>query len=259
MRIRKGNAQIQTLDDWRTYAPPERENQWATGRSAKCMAETWIRSAPPAPVRDLLEAHPDFKDLAFEAAVAEPECRIPFDSYGRPRQADLAFIVGDAHGAVAVTVEAKADESFGSYVGRTLADAVDRGLAGSSNGVQRVEDLADSLLPPRRSGPEARPLPPLHQIRYQLLTAVAGTLAYAAGQANRAVLIVEEFVTDRTREGHRWRNHVDLDRFVHRLTAAERLDVTPGDLIGPIAVPGSPLFPKPAALYLGLVVHHPSA
>lgn len=255
MRIQKGDANIHTVEDWRSHAPPEHENQWAAGRSAQCMAETWTAEAPPEAVRALLEDHADFGAFAFDEAIAEPECRIPFDAYGRPRQADLAFTVRDARGTVAVTVEGKADEPFDQYLGRTLADAVDRGLAGPSNGVRRVEDLAASLLPPRKLGSDVPVLPALHQLRYQLLTAVAGTVAYAAGRADRAVLIVEEFATVETREDRRQRNHEDLDRFVHRLTAGQRHSVAPGELIGPVVIPGGPLFSEPAELYLGMVVH----
>lgn len=256
MRIRKGDVEIRSLEAWRQHAPPAAEGQWVSGRSARCMAEAWLAEAPPVPVRRLLASHPDIGPLRLEEVDAEPECKIRFDTYGGPRQADLAFIASDDAGRIAVTIEGKADESFDAYVGDVLADAVDRGLVAASNGVRRVEELAASLLPARTPRPNGRALPPLRTLRYQLMTAVAGTLAYArqAG-ADRAVLVVEEFITDRTDDRLHTRNQRDLEQFLARLTGGEHIALAPGRLAGPIRVPGAPLFASPAALYVGKAVH----
>ena len=83
-----------------------------------------------------------------------------------------------------------------------------------SRGVRRVEDLVRGLLPSRTKG-----LPHLGVLRYQLLTAAAGTLAYAAMEgASLAVLIVHEFVTDKTSDKRHAKNAEDYNRFLHRFT-----------------------------------------
>lgn len=207
MRIRKGDVEIRTLKEWRQHAPPQRKNQWAPARSAMCMAKAWLESAPPASVRGLLESHAEFDRLEFAGAEAEPECEIHFDGYGGPRHADLAFLLRDSRGVITVTVEGKADEPFGSYAADVLGDPVDRGLGRPSNGVRRVQALAASLLPPRTPGPGRPTLPPLRKLRYQLMTAAAGSLAYAAkSNAERTVLIIEEFVTGQTEDRLHERN-----------------------------------------------------
>src|SRR5690606_7826021 len=232
MRIRKEGVEIRTLDAWQQHAPPAAKRHWKRDRSALCMAGAWLAEAPPVAVRELLASHGDIGPLRYDDLVAEPECKIKFDRYGGPRQADIAFVANDHRGAVAVTVEGKADEPFDSYVGDVLANAVDRALDAPSNGVRRVEMLAASLLPTRAAGSEPRKLPPLRQVRYQLITAVAGTLAYArdAG-ANRAVLVVEEFVTRATKDHLHARNQRDLERFIARLTSGRYSVLPPGRLI----------------------------
>ena len=81
-------------------------------------------------------------------------------------------------------------------------------------------------------------LPHVGDLRYQLLTAVAGTLAYAAKEsASLAVLIVHEFVTDKTRDKRHVENGEDFRRFLHRLGGEEISSGFSGALLGPFAVP----------------------
>ena len=70
---------------------------------------------------------------------AEPEAQLHFDDLpGEPRNADLAVLVHDEFGEFVMTVEGKADESFGDTVAETLAAAVERKLENpASQGVRR--------------------------------------------------------------------------------------------------------------------------
>jgi hypothetical protein len=152
------------------------------------------------------------------------------------------------HSLVAVTIEAKADETFGLTVAQTLADAMERLLENPrSRGLRRVEDLGRALLLPRGTGQ-----PHIGALRYQLLTGVAGTLAYAADVgASTAVLIVHEFVTDKTADEKHEQNEADYRGFLHRLggTVPSR-DKVPR-LLGPFSVPGAPLFGSGAKMLIG--------
>ena len=104
-----------------------------------------------------------------------------------------------------------------------------------------------------------RGLPPLRLLRYQLLTAVAGSLAWARQlEAPRAVLVIHEFHTSQTSARKLQGNAQDLDFFVTRLTAGALRGLAVGSLVGPIRVPGDPLFDKPADLYLGKIVRRVS-
>jgi hypothetical protein len=254
VRIHKSGQLIQSVDDWFRCAPPKGGAcHWRDGRSAKEFARAWVESgsvAVPHELSALLDSHDDTRSAALESG--EPEARLKFDGRrGEVRNSDLAIRAALDGSPLAITIEAKADESFDQLVPDTLADALERFLnRGRGGGIDRVRDLATSLLPPAQRG-----LPPLRLLRYQLLTAVAGTLAWARQLgASRAVLVIHEFQTNQTSTRSLRSNAQDLDAFVTRLTAGARRGVAVGSLVGPIHVPGNPLFARPADLYLGKIV-----
>lgn len=254
MRIAKNGQLITSVDDWFRHAPPKGgTDHWRDGRSAKELARAWFESGSvsvPDELSALLASHPDTRSAVLESA--EPEARIAFDRHrGEVRNADLAVRAVLDGVPLAITIEAKADEPFDQLVPDTLADALDRLLERDRGaGIDRVRDLAISLLPPPRAG-----LPPLRLLRYQLLTAIAGTMAWARQlAAPKAVLVVHEFQTSQTSTRNLQRNAQDLKVFVRRLTAGASPDAEVGTLVGPVRVPGEPLFDKPADLYLGKIV-----
>ncbi len=255
MTIQKRNESICSLADLRRLAPPkDPDKQWKAGRSAMESAVAWL-AAPdrmPPEIALLLSTHPDLGALSIERI--EPEALISFDEHGGPRNADVAVLAHDNIGKVAITVEAKADEAFDQPLADVLGAALERGLANpDSKGVDRAVDLARALLHPKQKGDRA-----LKALRYQLFTGVAGTLAMAdRHQARRAVFVVQEFVTSETSQAKLKANARDFAAFVHRLSQgaiAHGRDVASGVLYGPFAVPGQPLFSKPAALYIGKAV-----
>src|SRR5690606_16008632 len=145
---------------------------------------------PPAELSTALAADPDLAKV--QRVCGSPEHRIRFDRLsGEPRNADLALVGHDALGRVAIPIEAKADEPYGEAIADALAAATDRRISNPrSKGLLRIEQLALALLPPYQ-----RRLPRIHNLRYQLLTATAGSLAYAEEiSANRTVMIVHEFI-----------------------------------------------------------------
>ena len=258
MRITKNGQLIQSVEDWFRYAPPKGgADQWRDGRSAKEFARAWVESGSvsvPDELVALLSSHPDTQSAVLENG--EPEARLAFDKrVGEVRNADLAVRAVSGSAPLALTIEAKADEPFDQLVPDTLADALDRILErGRGGGIDRGGDLATSLL-----NPPAQVLTPLRFLRSQLLTAVAGSLAWARQlEAPRAVLVIHEFQTSQTSTRELQRNAQDLDIFVTRLTAGALRRLAVGSLVGPIRVPGDPLFDKPADLYLGKIVRRVS-
>ena len=233
IRLEKNKLPITCLDDWEKLAGPKSKDQWQPGRSAQEFAKAWCANgAPemPSDLRTLLDSHPATQGFQFESGT--PEHRIVFDDHGgEPRNADMAFVGTAAGRKVAVTVEAKADEPFGGTVLETLDQALERLLANeNSRGVRRVEDLVRRIVPPRQKG-----LPTVGSLRYQLLTAVAGTLAYAeAERADLAALVIHEFVTDATSDERHSENDADLRRFLHRLSG-NPVDALRG-VAGPFAI-----------------------
>ena len=252
MRVEKNGATITCLDDWRRLAPPKSVDQWIEGRSAFELANSWCGAGIPvlpSELHSLLESRSETRGLVVDEVI--PEHRIAFDAHGgEPRNADLVMVGHTSSSKVAVTIEAKADEPFGATVAQTVADALERAILNpKSRGVRRVEDLVRGLLPSRTKG-----LPHLGVLRYQLLTAAAGTLAYAAMEgAALAVLIVHEFVTDKTSDKRHAKNAEDYNRFLHRFTGKAISSDAAHGLVGPVALPDASPF-RGVPLLIGKVV-----
>jgi hypothetical protein len=184
--------------------------------------------------------------------MAEPEAKLPFDEFaGEPRNSDFVVYAKDHFGSFLIAVEAKADEPFGETVAEALAAAMERRIENRrSNGVTRIEQLATALFGAHRKGE-----PPLKDIRYQLLTACAGALCEAERQGTeRVVLLIHEFITDKTTDLRHELNADDLALFLSRLSHGTVTSVVPGRLYGPFNVPGRPLITKDLKLFVGKAV-----
>ena len=254
MRIEKNNTAITSIIQWEQHAGPIRKNQWKDGRSAKELARAWCGDhAPtmPAVLRSLLDSRAETSGL--EVNTVYPDYSISFDAHaGKPLSVDLAFVGHSASGLVAVTVQAKADESFGHTVEKSLGSALERRIANPrSNGIRRIEDLACALF-----GSKQDNVPHVGNLRYQLLTAAAGTLAYALAQkpvAAVCVLVIHEFVTDQTSDAMHARTAKDYRQFLHRLSGRPFGDAELHGLLGPFRVPGMPLFERVPDLLIGKI------
>jgi hypothetical protein len=251
--VGKDGTPITSVSGWYAGAPPKGgEAHWVLGRSARELASAWCGSdgpCVPPEVEQLLRSHPDLVDVVVERAV--PEHQIRFDDLrGEPRNADLAIEARDRDGVVAITIEGKADESFDRPVRAVLQSAVERIAADERTGaVRRVEALSAALLPRWRDG-----MAHLGDLRYQLLTGIAGTLAWAHEiGAARAVFAIHEFVTDQTRDDKHAENASDLTLFVERLSDGVIRDLSAGVLVGPVRVPGTERIPS-RPLYIGKAV-----
>jgi hypothetical protein len=254
MSIAKAGHPIASLADWVRYAPPKSPHHWVDGRSAKELARAWLEGGGvtmPHEVLAVLASHPRFDDvLSWDA---EPEARLRFDAFpGEPRNSDLLVIAKDAFGPYVLTVEAKADEPYGDTLGDVLAAALERRIENPrSNGIARIEGLATLLLKPRSEGQ-----PKAGNLRYQLFTACAGTLAEAHRRGSiRAVMLVHEFITPATSSVKHARNASDLQVFLSRLSGRSDRLVRDGELQGPFVFSGYPgveVFVGKVARHLGL-------
>ena len=253
LTVRKGDRAIRNVEEWFEIAPPKGgERQWKKGRSAMELARAWCgQEGPPSIPAGLHAALSSVVD-EWDAVVGHPEHVVRFDSYGgEPANLDLALRGTDSQGTFVVGIEAKADEPFGDRVDAVLRAAAQRiSRDEASNAVGRIQKLASALLPAFMDG-----LPHLGELRYQLLTSSAATLALAkADGAKRAVFLVYELIDlDRTKEVNRRRNREDLDRFVRRLSGGEVQRLKRGELAGPWRVPGSAFVPGDVDLYVGKV------
>jgi hypothetical protein len=109
---------VRTVDQWHTLAPPKRPDQWVDGRSALECARAWCRDgspAVPAELADLLASHRDTMGAVIRSVT--PEQKVRFDeSPGEPRNADIVAVAHHPAGAIAISIEAKADEPFDHLV-----------------------------------------------------------------------------------------------------------------------------------------------
>ena len=111
------------------------------------------------------------------------------------------------------------------------------------------------------AGWEAGADPRRLELRYQLFSAVAGTVAAAVdAQADQAVLCIHELLTKRIDEDKRRRNDKDLRDFIH---AAFGKIVTGDDeswIVGPLKLHGgSERIPAAIPLYIAKLSTPPAA
>lgn len=233
--ILKSGRRLATLDEWHRHAPPkEKHKHWKDGRSAKECARAWLDAAPdlPSEISDTLHSCNDIGPL--RDWCVEPEAKVRIDEFRGPPNIDVLLTACDDDGPVVVAVEAKADETFGATIEKTLSDAYARLEAKpKSKGVARVEQLAE------RFGLTLEQRDVL-ELRYQLMTVTAAALAEAERRvAQRAIVMVHELVTPRTTPAKRDRNGRDLDLFL-KVVFGHRTSLQPGTVIGPMGTSRKP-------------------
>ena len=243
------------LEDWLLLAPPARgEDHWKAGRSAMEAARAWCGSGTPAAPNDLLllfGTSDATRGVRFATVI--PERRTRLDDFGPGRQHDLvAYGMADDR-RVVVSVEAKADESFGSTIGAQLdraRRAKQRALSAGRR-PSRVEDRIDGLI----RLVFGRPLDvDLHALRYQLLHGVAGAvLECGTSDGDIAAFVVHEFVSARTVPAMIERNERDLASFVCALNGGTPLELVSGKLVGPFHLGGAEDRLRQVPLWIGKV------
>jgi uncharacterized protein DUF6946 len=157
------------------------------GTSAPTVAAAW---SGPLDLLAALATHANLAKLTVQHATVE--ARTSFDAYrGNVRNHDLVLRAATEDGEpVVVCVEAKAGEPLGATVAEQERAAAKAKRANpDSQASARLTDLVARLCRYPIADPRVAAL------RYQLLTAWAGTLADAAGAAH-AVFAVHEFRTD---------------------------------------------------------------
>lgn len=240
MIFKKLNQAIPILNDadWFLHAPPKRGKlHWAPGRSAMETALLWLKGLP-VPFAQIISP---FSLSSFKVA---PEFVTYFDNYrGEGRNHDLFIHAKDFAGDItAISIESKVDEEFGKTVADLWAEVQKRMDKGkNSNGHKRINELFQKLLP----GKSPSQLPDL---RYQLLTGIAGALAEAENQkAVRAVFIVQTLLTSSLDPKKHKSNQLDLDNFIREFTNGQFASIQNGQLIGPFII----TWKKPMELWIG--------
>jgi hypothetical protein len=182
---RNGGHPLDSHGGWRARLDPKNRRK---GTSAPTLAEAW---AGPLELFGALRYEPALEGLRIDEIIVEGQSAV--DEFSGPRNHDL-IVRGQLSSTdrVVVCIEAKAGETLGASVGEQCKAA---GAAKSKNASSNAPARLDGLL--KRFVPYPPGEPRVQQLRYQLLTALAGTLSEAESyQARHAVLMIHEFLTD---------------------------------------------------------------
>ncbi len=193
------------------------------------LARAWCPASGPACPSDitaLLSSHDWTRNIQIEEA--RPEYVTPLPERGEGRNHDLWARCSADGRPFTLCIEAKADEPFGDTIGDTCTRAGERSEA--TGGVRRANALLHMVF-----GAEASvDREPYASLRYQLLTATAGTALQArADGARAAALIIHEFQGSKTSAPLLQRNAEDLAAFLTVLNGGEQVALAPGRFVGP--------------------------
>jgi hypothetical protein len=178
---------IHDLADWERYASTK--GKWADGFSAKELARLWLTGAGPRRVEAaLVDVIPG---LRIEHAIAEAQ--VSFDQYeGGVRNHDVLAYGPWAGGHAVIGIEGKVNESLDSRLKGKYATAVRRKHEDKNTNLdRRVDDLLAAIIGKRYSDD-----PNLANLRYQVFSAIAGTVAAAKPTTTAAALVVHLIDTE---------------------------------------------------------------
>lgn len=190
---------------------------------------------PLADLQKILDLIPELSSFTAERGV--PEAKSSFDRYRGPRTHDLLVIGGGAGGRTVLAVEGKVNERFGQTLYQYRA-AADRLLVKNprTKTQARLDELVWALAGWKLPNDDAEDM--RMKLRYQLFSAVAGTIAAGTKErAGAAVFCVHELVTPRSDPRARRTNNSDLERFMQFLYPhAIKCDGPNGWIAGPVRV-----------------------
>lgn len=218
-------SKIRSLREWYDKCPPKANlRHWKDGHSAKETAKHWLHTIPQ-PFKDLLRT----QELKY--SLCSPEYESKFDSYKNGRNHDLLLLAKNNNSKnVVISIESKVDESFGDTVANTLA-ATEKEIIKKpkSKARDRINELRIALFLAENVNQD--------NLRYQLLTTVAGTIAEAKKQgAKSAYLLVQTFVSDEINTKKHNDNQNDLNEFLNVFTNSKHSKIENNELLGPFRI-----------------------
>jgi hypothetical protein len=176
------------------------------------LARSWFRNNSPFPPDEftkLLNTIEQLKDYEILEGIPEKVTRLP--ERGEGRNHDLWLRGKTNNRGFTVCIEAKSDEPFGNHsIGSYLKESRKKTEKDIKTRVpERIEKLLSIIGAVEEEWSE---------IRYQLLSAFAGTILQAyADNSEIAIFIVHEFHTSLTQRENIKENEMAFDRFAQVL------------------------------------------
>lgn len=218
----EGNCIIKTTDEWFENCPPQKGiKQWVPYRSAMEMAKYWTSKKPDGISRLINER------LRFgEFDIVIPEYESMFDDYKPGRMHDL-LILNRTKDSI-ITVEGKADESFGTNVYlKELEGAIkEKAQKPSSMKFDRMINLYTKYFLNNSE---------VFNLMYQLVYWYAGTLCDAKKcRAKNMVMLNQVFKSKKTNDRLLNRNNEEYYRFIELISENSYREIGNEEIIGPI-------------------------
>jgi hypothetical protein len=203
VKLKGHHKGITNVEDWYSLCPPKKgEKQWVSGRSAMELAKYVTKNLPYVPI----EIENALKTLIPKNVMFEWDAEYVTDlpGKGEGRNHDAIFYNSD----IVVTIEAKADETFGNLIGEELHNA-------SVNKLHRISEMLRCIF---KGG-----FKEYGKLRYQLLTASVGTILEAQTRdIDTAVLLIVVFKSNGNIEEDKLaKNHGDIEIFLEAAGAYE--------------------------------------
>ncbi len=232
---------INCIYKWFEMCPPQGKlKHWVDGRSAKETAKHWLHTIP----YQFITLLQPFK-LSYK--LCSPEYITKFDSYrGNGRNHDLLILAeNESKDNVIISIESKVDESFGEIISDRIGEAKTELLKNpNSKALNRIEDIRMALF----GKIEDNQL----QLRYQLMTAIAGTLAEAKAQnAKTAILLFQTFISSEINVEKKKINDDDIDSFIELFSTGKFKTIPNNSVIGAFKVTGNNFIPNDVDLWIG--------
>jgi hypothetical protein len=242
------NSNGQAIRRWEDWTRPKKSSHWQPGRSAMELARLWFQNGRltcPKELTCLLQSHDRTRD--FRLLDGKPEFVTPLPKRGEGRNHDLWLRAISPGGYLTICIEAKTDEAFGGVVSEEIRKA--RKRRSTTQLSVRIETLL-RFLSQRACNPEEEPW---SQIRYQLITAFAGTAIQACrDRSSTAVLVIQNFDDSSLNASLKQKNNDDLQRMIFLLFPNGGMDIQ-NQLIGPITIACETEKPAKIDLFVGRV------
>ena len=172
---------VHSTNEWKELCPPlGHSDQWVDKRSAKELARSVFETGTLPEIINEVLSDMNISLPSEMWGIPEKPTRLPWAQYGK-RKHDLWLY--DIHSEVAVSIEAKTDESFDRKLSQKRATSAKKNSDGGANMNTRLDGILDYLY-------QGNPPKYKDELYYQLLSATTGAILEAKNNGINKVAVV---------------------------------------------------------------------